>query len=396
DATLGWWPGSYAVSHDLYFGTTSPPALVGNTTEFSFAPEALVAETTYYWRVDAVEADGTIRTGDIWTFATVLDIPVTDPNLLVWWTFDEDAGDVVIDHSGHSRYGAVNGTTWVADGKVGGAMDFSGGGDDVVDDDAGYLNGLSAITFAAWIKSDVTNTDKGFIICEDPEGNDSHDMRYDKAGATAGGTDLLKMAVTSTGGEQQIESSSGLQTTEWQHCAMVWSSGEQLKFYVNGVLDTPMANSTATTGTTTGYTKLIAGKGKDGNSSAGWDGLIDDLRVYDIALSENEVRALAGLAPIMVARSPDPADGATDVPRAAALSWQPAASAVSHNVYLSTDQQAVIDSTALIGNQAETSYTPAEQLAKGATYYWRIDEVEADGTTHTGDLWSFTVTSIGR
>jgi len=56
----------------------------------------------------------------------------------------------------------------------------------------------------------------------------------------------------------------------------------------------------------------------------------------------------------------------------------------------------VSDGTAFIGNQTETSYSPG-MLEKGKTYYWRVDEVEADGTTkHTGDVWSFTVTTIGR
>jgi len=65
-------------------------------------------------------------------------------------------------------------------------------------------------------------------------------------------------------------------------------------------------------------------------------------------------------------------------------------------VYFSADSAAVSDGTAFKGNQAETSYSPAD-LEKGITYYWRVDEVEADGTTkHTGDVWSFTVTTLGR
>jgi hypothetical protein len=93
---------------------------------------------------------------------------------------------------------------------------------------------------------------------------------------------------------------------------------------------------------------------------------------------------------------PEPADGATGVARRPTLSWWPGETAASHDVYLSTDRQAVIDGTAFIVNQVETSYSP-EALIQRATYYWRVDEVEADGTTkHTGDIWSFTVTALGR
>ena len=77
---------------------------------------------------------------------------------------------------------------------------------------------------------------------------------------------------------------------------MVWSSGEQLKFYVNGFLDSPTANSVATTGVTTDFEKLLLGKGgKDEGAGDGWDGLIDDLRIYDHALSDAEIAGLAGM-----------------------------------------------------------------------------------------------------
>jgi hypothetical protein len=69
--------------------------------------------------------------------------------------------------------------------------------------------------------------------------------------------------------------------------------------------------------------------------------------------------------------------------------------AVSNNVYLSTDQQAVIDGTVAPVNVTDATHNPGA-LAKGATYYWRVDSVEADGTTHAGSVWSFTVTSLGR
>jgi len=286
----------------------------------------------------------------------------------------------------------VNGATWVADGKVGGAMDFGGDGDYVVDEEAeNYLNGLDALTVCIWIKSDVTNTDKGFIICSEPAGSDDIvTMRYDEAGSSYGGTNLIKMGLTSTGGEQQLETSSGVQTTEWQHVAMLWSSGQPIRCYINGVEDTPSGRHDGMVGTITGNTKLIIGKGgKDEGASAGWDGMIDDVRIYNIALSEAEIEVL--VAPLE-AWSPSPADGATEVERTLTLSWKPGATAASHDVYFGDSEP-----LAFIGNQTETSYSPPGMLDKGKTYYWRIDEVEADGTTkHTGDVWSFTVTTAGR
>ncbi len=391
DATLSWWPGASAVSHDVYLGTTSPPALLGSTTELSFDTGPLESDATYYWRVDAVAADGTIHSGDIWSFKTVLDIPITDPTLLCWWTFDEGQGTAAIDWSGHGNYGTVNGATWVADGQVDGALDFGGDGDHVLDDAAAdYLNGLDALTVSMWVKSDVTNTDKGFIICSDPAGNDDVvTMRYDKAGSSYGGTDLMKTGLTSTGGEQQLETSSGVQVTEWQHVAMTWSSGQPIRFYINGAEDTPSGRHDGMVGTITGNSKLIIGKGgKDQGAGAGWDGMIDDVRIYNIALSDAEIYALGAPSE---ASAPSPADGTTEVEKTVTLSWLPGVTAASHDVYFGDSSP-----PAFIGNQTETSYSPGT-LDKGKTYYWRIDEVEADGTTkYEGSVWSFTVTALGR
>ncbi|MHC4174585.1 MAG: LamG-like jellyroll fold domain-containing protein [Planctomycetota bacterium] len=391
DATLSWWPGASAVSHDVYLGTTSPPALLGSTTELSFDPGPLESDGTYYWRVDAVAADGTIHTGDIWSFKTLLDIPITDPNLLCLWTFDEGQGTAAIDWSGHGNYGTVNGATWVADGQVDGALDFGGDGGHVLDDDAeNYLNGLDALTISMWIKSDVTNTDKGFIICSDPAGSDDIvTMRYDKSGASYSGTDVMKMGLTTTGGEQQLESSSGVQVTEWQHVAMTWSSGQPIRFYISGVEDTPSGRDDGTVGTITGNSKLIIGKGgKDEGAGAGWDGMIDDVRIYNIVLSDAEIYAMGASSE---ASAPSPADGATEVEKTPTLSWMPGVTAASHDVYFGDSSP-----PAFIGNQTETSYSPGT-LDKGKTYYWRIDEVEADGTTkYEGGVWSFTVSSAGR
>ena len=81
--SLGWWPGDTAISHDVYFGSSFDDVndgingtFQGNQTATSFItgssesdyPDGLVPDTTYYWRIDEVEADGTKHKGDIWSF----------------------------------------------------------------------------------------------------------------------------------------------------------------------------------------------------------------------------------------------------------------------------------------------------------------------------------------
>ena len=86
--TLGWKPGEFAVSHDLYLGenfddvneATRDSELFRINTDLMFYiagfpgyayPDGLVPGTTYYWRVDAVNAppDEAVYKGDVWSFS---------------------------------------------------------------------------------------------------------------------------------------------------------------------------------------------------------------------------------------------------------------------------------------------------------------------------------------
>jgi len=101
-----------------------------------------------------------------------------------------------------------------------------------------------------------------------------------------------------------------------------------------------------------------------------------------------------------IAYNPDPANGAIHEDTWANLSWSPADAAVSHDVYFGDSFDDVNDGTgdAFRSNQGEPYFVVGfpgfpfpEGLVPGTTYYWRIDEVEADGTVRKGDIWSFTV-----
>ncbi len=69
DANLSWSTGSGATSHDVYFGTSNPPSFVQGQGASSYDPGTLAFDTTYYWRVDEVNANGTTG-GDTWSFTT--------------------------------------------------------------------------------------------------------------------------------------------------------------------------------------------------------------------------------------------------------------------------------------------------------------------------------------
>ncbi|MGD8499722.1 MAG: LamG domain-containing protein [Phycisphaerales bacterium] len=100
-----------------------------------------------------------------------------------------------------------------------------------------------------------------------------------------------------------------------------------------------------------------------------------------------------------LARAVNPPNGATvALPDATPLIWTAGESAAGHDVYFGTDEADVndadtTDTTGVYrGRQNPPVYTPSETIELGQTYYWRIDEVEDDGTTiHRGAVWSFTI-----
>ena len=77
---MSWTAGVGTVSHDVYFGPDDPPAFQGNQLATVFATAELEPNTTYYWRVDEVNAVGT-TTGQTWSFVTAApEITITNLN----------------------------------------------------------------------------------------------------------------------------------------------------------------------------------------------------------------------------------------------------------------------------------------------------------------------------
>ncbi|UCG56053.1 MAG: fibronectin type III domain-containing protein [Phycisphaerales bacterium] len=115
---------------------------------------------------------------------------------------------------------------------------------------------------------------------------------------------------------------------------------------------------------------------------------------------------LVGAASGQIASNPSPADGALHPQTSARLSWSPGVGAVSHDVYFGEDYDQVNEATqasgTFLGNTTNTWFLLGSTgrpypngLVPCTTYYWRIDEVEADTfTKHRGPVWSFSVTGV--
>ncbi len=98
------------------------------------------------------------------------------------------------------------------------------------------------------------------------------------------------------------------------------------------------------------------------------------------------------------ARAPIPKDGEIlGIAEATSLRWTAGQTAAHHDVYFGDNFEDVnaadtTESTGIYrGRQDISGYILPQALEWGATYYWRIDEIEADNTMHIGPVWSFTV-----
>jgi alpha-tubulin suppressor-like RCC1 family protein len=124
---------------------------------------------------------------------------------------------------------------------------------------------------------------------------------------------------------------------------------------------------------------------------------IDEVGLDDVTRHKGDIWTFSTKG--LKAYSPSPADSATNQPKSI-LRWNAGETATAHNVYFGTDATAVenaeTSSAEFLGKTTLLSSTAAVALQKpSTTYYWRIDEIEADGVTiHKGDIWSFTTAGL--
>ena len=388
--TLGWTEGFGVVFHIVYFGDDFDT--VANGTDgpsqaiTTYDPGALEPGKTYFWRID--EFDGTTtHTGDVWSFKTLPDIPITDPNLVGWWKLDEGSGVFVLDGSGYGNHGTLkNDPQWII-GHDGDALEFTGLGTYV---DCGNAEALNVGVFSVSFWCNIPGT----------QGWNHMVSKGSHASAIAVNWGVMMYDAQETILFETYNDTSWIPvyadttTGEWHHVVATYD-GDTMQLYHDGVL----ANTTSGAGIVLDQSRpLLIGANSDaGNAGGSFSGSIDDVRIYNKVLTQDEVmKAMQGDPNL--AWAPSPVNKSTpDIHSATSISWSPGEKAAQHDVYFGTDKDAVNDAdttTADIyrGRQAATSYSPPEGIEwGGGPYYWRIDEYNTDDTISKGNVWNFTV-----
>jgi len=403
NVVLSWVPGIAAASHDVYLGanyddvvnaTTSDPQFLDNVGPNSIDPlgaTPLDFGTRYYWRVDELNGGGPWN-GVVWSFTVRSEID--DPNMILWYKFDETSGNEAFDASGHDYFGVVDGDEdgWDPSDGEGGCRLFDD--DTAVEVPPEMLgNMVREISIAVWLKDAVRLGEDNWLF--DCQGGgpvamsiavvDENGDAYWRAGTD--GEDVLVWNMIRSG-----INPSTLQ--DWHNWVFIKSEiTPEISIYFDGEL----ADSNAVVDSSLSFLRNAPCRiGAWGGHSNDFVGKVDDFMVFDYALSPADVRSLFRRGDLALAWGPDPGNGETDISRDVDLIWRPGDYAASHDVYFGTDfndvNNANTSSYTFRENREPNQYDPGE-LTLQTTYYWRIDEVN-DANANSpwkGKTWQFTV-----
>jgi len=420
-AVLNWLPGLNAVSHDVYFGENftdvdegTGGTFQGNQVDVFFVvglaghpvPDGLVPGTTYYWRIDEIEADGTtINKGDIWSF-TVPSLKAYNHNLSDGARFIDPGTDL----SWTPGSGAKVHTVYFADSF------------DDVNDAVEGISQAGATYDPGPLESDKTyywrideydgvDTHKGDVLSFTTIGAKGTGLRGDYY--TGQNFDKLELTRTDpqvdfpwrgdppndkVGGSDFSVRWTGDVSAQFTEAYSFYTiTDDGIRVWVNSKL---IIENWSHHGDTedTGTINLVAGKsysieieyfqaGGGSIAQLGWESPHTTKQLIPTDL----------LWPPLKARNPNPQDGAVDVRQTTFLTWEPGEAAASHEVYFGTDEEAVknavMASPEFIGldELGAEGFNPGE-LLWDTTYYWRIDEVDDANpdSPWIGNVWSFT------
>ncbi|MFC1766246.1 LamG-like jellyroll fold domain-containing protein, partial [Planctomycetota bacterium] len=314
DLILEWKAGVFALSHDVYFGTDFDDVNEATTASAEFKGNQ--SETTY--ALDRLEFGATY----FWRIDEVNDADGNSPWQGDTWSFEAEPGGIWV--AGDLLTATASSQNSADEGPVNTISDVGLNPDGSHSNDSSTMwRSADSEAGEAWIRYDLPNPQK-----------------------------LFEMLVWNHNSDLEADAGFGIKE------ALVEVSTDGIEFTSLATVELAQAAETAVDmqGTLAQSVRITA--------QSNWGGIF---KKYGLS----KVRFL--IIPT-VARELNPADGDEAVdPTMTVLTWRAGREASVHDVYVSTDQQAVIDGTAPVVTVPETRFVP--DLSLGMTYYWRVDEV---------------------
>ncbi len=203
-----------------------------------------------------------------------------EPGLVAWWAFDEaDGATVALDYSGHRLGGIVKDAGRVK-GIEGSALECKGGC--VVVPSSERLSPTDAMTIECWVRTDAADQSDKWMANRIYGGVTDSGYRFGLAQGR------LCFAIPQTDWSHHLAASRPLPLGRWVHVAGTYD-GKMMRVYMDG----EECGSLERTGPTKSNDRPLCLGSFDQGHAAHFTGELDEVKLYDRALTADEVRAHA-------------------------------------------------------------------------------------------------------
>jgi hypothetical protein len=192
------------------------------------------------------------------------------------WSLNEGSGQIIYDSTGNGHHGTIGTAAWAAGGRIGNALSFGGSSMTSIASSIG-LELSQAITVEAWVKP-AAAAGVLTVVAKDHGTSLAYGL-FSRKGPAGLPNGVLRIACK----DVEVNGSEPLVLNAWSHLALAYD-GVAVRLFVNGV----QVGSQAATGPieTSSGTLHIGGSSAPGQH---FKGLIDEVRIYNRALSAAEI-----------------------------------------------------------------------------------------------------------
>ncbi|HKQ65248.1 MAG TPA: LamG-like jellyroll fold domain-containing protein, partial [Methylomirabilota bacterium] len=205
--------------------------------------------------------------------------PVGTPDVVAAYSLNEGQGIVASDSSGNGNTGNIGGATWTSQSVFGTALAFDGVSGFVTVPSNSTLNLSGTGTLEAWVRLNSLGRWHGVIAKGGANNDQAHNYALEITDANRARC-IVGNGLTS----QLLDSTTTMPASLFRHLACVWN-GSTLSLFINGVLNT---STTLTVSPAGNVAPLFIGQ--FGGNSDRLSGIIDEVRIYNRALSPAEIQ----------------------------------------------------------------------------------------------------------